>query len=157
MCQSPLVMSDLNSVFEQSEGGRPHNFKLLNETGDLLPWLSNDYVEKVLQDFHEDPTIHVDKMLIRLCSAKGDNYASSMYRMQVEFNSDKLVSLKFFRYKESFDHLKFQIRVHRRHLSSLKRCVKMSWLLKNWEQTITMFNAKKWTCTLEFCQPSRKY
>lgn len=65
-----------------------------------MPWLSNDFVEKVLQDFHEDPSIHVDKMLIRLCSAKGDNYASSMYRMHVEFNSDKLVSLNFFCYKK---------------------------------------------------------
>lgn len=90
MSQESVVVSEITSVLHQFEE-KPDNVEILNETDDELSWLNSEYIGNVLHNYYVDSTIVVEKMLLRPCSAKGDQYASTMYRLLVHFRSVKMV------------------------------------------------------------------
>lgn len=54
---------------------------------DEIPvWLSEEFVEKNLQNYFEDKSLKVKVMKVSHCGGKGDSYASMMYRVGVEFS-----------------------------------------------------------------------
>lgn len=56
---------------------------------DLTPnWLTKEYIEDKLQNLYEDINLKVKNFLIKSAAGKGENFASIMTRIQVDFTTD---------------------------------------------------------------------
>jgi len=55
-------------------------------------WLTVEYIEEVLQNYKQDKFIKVKKINVRPASAKGENYASIMYRVSVAYATIETVT-----------------------------------------------------------------
>lgn len=53
------------------------------------PWISNAFFEKILRREHKDDTIIVNDYTLKPALGKGENYASQMLRVRVNFTSIK--------------------------------------------------------------------
>jgi len=51
-------------------------------------WLTEEYVEKKLRIFFKNDTLNVEKLEIRPATANGENYASVMTRIKVEYTTE---------------------------------------------------------------------
>lgn len=58
----------------------------LSAASDVPEWLNNDFHEKYLQNFYDNKAIRVIESTANLATAKGDNYASCIYRVKVTFS-----------------------------------------------------------------------
>lgn len=61
----------------------------LSTPSDIPQWLNNDFHEKYLQNFYDNKAIRVIESTSNLATAKGDNYASCIYRVKVVFSGCK--------------------------------------------------------------------
>lgn len=58
-------------------------------TENLVPhWLNSDFLEKHLQSFYNDKQINVVNYEVKPATAKGENYASYLYRVKVKYTDD---------------------------------------------------------------------
>lgn len=57
---------------------------------DAPQWLNKDFLQKYLQQYFENKTIQVIEAETNLATAKGDNYASCIFRVKVSFNTNKV-------------------------------------------------------------------
>lgn len=48
-------------------------------------WLNAEFIEKHFRNFYRNSEIRVSSFAVRSATAKGENYASSIYRVFVEF------------------------------------------------------------------------
>lgn len=51
------------------------------------PWISNAFFERILRREHEDNTIVVKDYTLKSALGKGENYASEMLRVRVNYSS----------------------------------------------------------------------
>lgn len=51
------------------------------------PWISNSFFERILRHEHKDNTICVKNYTLQPALAKGENYASQMLRVRVNYSS----------------------------------------------------------------------
>ncbi|XP_017130614.1 uncharacterized protein LOC108148214 [Drosophila elegans] len=52
----------------------------------MLPsWLTEEYIQKALQDFHKDPKLRVQKVWAKPATEKGENFVGVMTRVYVDF------------------------------------------------------------------------
>lgn len=51
------------------------------------PWISNAFFERILRREHQDNTIVVKNYSVKPALGKGENYASQMLRVRIEFTS----------------------------------------------------------------------
>lgn len=55
-------------------------------TGSILPeWFTKEYIENVLQNHYKTEELAVKEMSAQPATKRGDNYASVMHRVSVEF------------------------------------------------------------------------
>nr|CAD7455077.1 unnamed protein product [Timema tahoe] len=65
---------------------QPNHFKMASLSGYVNPeWLDEKFVERALREGETDPDIVVKHIQAKAATAVGDNYASLMYRVSVEF------------------------------------------------------------------------
>lgn len=57
-------------------------------SNDVPKWLNTDFVQKHLRQFYDNQEIRVIQADTNLATAKGDNYASCIYRVKVLFAID---------------------------------------------------------------------
>lgn len=63
-----------------------------NESETFVPnWLTIEFVEKHLQNHYSNDQIKVTKWTVELATAKGENFASELYRVKVNFGSNTAV------------------------------------------------------------------
>ncbi|XP_012268826.2 uncharacterized protein LOC105693460 [Athalia rosae] len=53
---------------------------------DIEDWLNAPYLQKLLRDVEKDETVEVSEIVIKGATAKGDNYASDMFRVTVDIS-----------------------------------------------------------------------
>lgn len=51
------------------------------------PWISNEFFENILRREHQDSSIVVKDYILKPAIGKGENYASQMLRVRVNFSS----------------------------------------------------------------------
>lgn len=62
----------------------------LSIVDDIPQWLNIDFLQKYLQKYFENQSVKVIKSDATLATAKGDNYASCIYRVKVSFNTNQV-------------------------------------------------------------------
>jgi hypothetical protein len=93
MSEATLVINKINSLIPPSDCLIQENVEMPKETleslgADEVPrWLTEEFAENVLKSSMNDSSIKVDKLIVRPCAAKGDNYASVMYRATAYYRS----------------------------------------------------------------------
>lgn len=53
----------------------------------IYPWISNEFFEKILRREHHDSSIVVRDYTLKAALGKGENYASRMMRVRVNYSS----------------------------------------------------------------------
>lgn len=56
----------------------------------IPPWLNNGFLQNYLQTFFENRAIQVIESDAKLATAKGDNYASCIFRVKLSFNTNQV-------------------------------------------------------------------
>lgn len=71
------------------EDSQPSKSDDLRETPE---WINESYFESLLRKCKDDPTIMVQSVKVRYALSKGENYASVIYRVRVEFYDNEKLS-----------------------------------------------------------------
>lgn len=58
-----------------------------NDSWQAPLWLTNDYLQEVLQQYLKDETVEIETVDIRPVNPKGENYASVMSRLRIKFKT----------------------------------------------------------------------
>lgn len=58
-------------------------------------WLNAEFIEKHLQNYYGSHELKVGNFEVSSATAKGENFASSIYRVKVEFNTDVTERVSF--------------------------------------------------------------
>lgn len=69
-------------------------------------WLNKSFIEDALKQYRNDDSLQVDSIEIKPATAKGENYASLMYRCKVNYTTAKrngVFILKSFNYTIKFN------------------------------------------------------
>jgi hypothetical protein len=62
-------------------------------TDDHYPvWLNENFMEKTMCDYYQDPSIKVKRADVKYAVGKGENYASILYRVRVSYHTKNNVS-----------------------------------------------------------------
>ena len=56
------------------------------EPHEIPSWLTDKYMENILQKYREDPTLKVKRLIVQQCGGKGESYASIIYRVGTFYN-----------------------------------------------------------------------
>ena len=59
-------------------------------TNETPAWLTAEFLQKILRNSECDESIEVKDVATEIATAKGDNYLSTMIRVQVKYSYDKL-------------------------------------------------------------------
>lgn len=69
---------------------------LLEENLDIPIWLNAEFIQKHLQNYYGNNGLKVRKFSVNLATAKGENFTSSIYRVNVEFiNNEQVILVTF--------------------------------------------------------------
>lgn len=84
MSQPTLLISEAYEQIVQANCG-----KVSSELDDLeVPeWLNESFIQNILRNEHKDSKIEINSMKVQECGGKGENYASLMFRVLVDFRS----------------------------------------------------------------------
>jgi hypothetical protein len=64
-------------------------------TDDHYPvWLNENFMEKTMCDYYQDPSIKVKRADVKYAVGKGENYASILYRVRVSYHTKN--NVRFF-------------------------------------------------------------
>lgn len=61
---------------------------LVADNAEIPDWLNAAFIEQHLRSYYENSELKVDKFLVRSATAKGENYASDIYRVKVTLIND---------------------------------------------------------------------
>lgn len=65
------------------------NESCTENTDDQVPkWLDGDFLEKHLQNFFGDKQIRIVNFEVKPATAKGENYASYLYRVKITYSDE---------------------------------------------------------------------
>lgn len=54
----------------------------------VAPWLNSEFLESHLQSYFRDKQIKIASYEVKPATAKGENYASYLYRVKVKYTDD---------------------------------------------------------------------
>lgn len=86
MSTTLVFNSELKSQNKVLEDGKIFKVDDLLEPHEIPSWLTNQYMESVLQKYRQDPALKVKRIVVQQCGGKGDSYASTMYRVATFYN-----------------------------------------------------------------------
>ncbi|CAO1438719.1 unnamed protein product [Diamesa tonsa] len=86
MSKTLVFNSELSSQNKVLEDAKVLKVDDLLEPHEIPSWLTDQYMEKVLQKSRQDPALKVKRIVVQQCGGKGDSYASTMYRVATFYN-----------------------------------------------------------------------
>ena len=86
MPETRVLNSEVKSQNFVLEEGKVMKVDNRLEPHEIPSWLTDQYMENVLQKYRQDPALKVKRLTVEQCGGKGDSYASMMYRVGTFYN-----------------------------------------------------------------------
>lgn len=89
MAQAEIVVEAINQVVLEPALEESKDDISLLSAEEIPSWLNDVFIQNILQNFYHDKDLRVESLRIKSCGAKGDSYASVMYRVGTYFCDGK--------------------------------------------------------------------
>ena len=86
MSETLVLNSELNNLNHLLDDEKIIKVDDQLEPHEIPSWLTNQYMENVLQKYKQDSTLKVKRLIVQQCGGKGESYASMMYRVGTFYN-----------------------------------------------------------------------